>query len=249
MNTHPGRLDFSGRPLFFNGFNHSIRLLVYYFMLSKNEEDYLKALFHLIASQEDDKAGTNQLAQQLDVKPASANSMLKKLKSKGLVDYKKYGKLSLTPAGQTTALLLIRKHRLWETFLYQKLGFSWDEVHDVAEQLEHVRSEKLIEMLDRFLGFPASDPHGDPIPDAQGNMSIRTKKTLAELQPGQSCRIAGVKDTSAAFLQYLTQLGLSLDSQIKVLEIIAFDRSMRIALEDGREVHISEKFSQYVFVQ
>lgn len=218
-------------------------------MLSKNEEDYLKTLFHLIASQEDDKAGTNQLAQQLDVKPASANSMLKKLKSKGLVDYQKYGKLSLTPAGRTTALLLIRKHRLWETFLHQKLGFSWDEVHEVAEQLEHIRSEKLIEMLDRFLGFPESDPHGDPIPDAQGNMNIRTKKTLAEVQPVQSCRITGVKDTSAAFLQYLTQLGLRLDSQIKVLEVIDFDHSMRIALQDGREIHISEKFSQYVFVQ
>lgn len=217
-------------------------------MLSKNEEDYLKALFHLIASQED-KAGTNQLAQQLDVKPASANSMLKKLKTKGLVDYKKYGKLSLTSEGRATALLLIRKHRLWETFLHQKLGFSWDEVHEVAEQLEHIRSEKLIEMLDRFLGFPESDPHGDPIPDAQGNMNIRTKKTLAEVQPGESCRIAGVKDTSAAFLQYLTQLGLRLDSQIKVLEIIDFDHSMRIALQDGREIHISEKFSQYVFVQ
>lgn len=218
-------------------------------MLSKNEEDYLKALFHLIASQEDDKAGTNQLAQLLEVKPASANSMLKKLKTKGLVDYKKYGKLSLTSEGRVVALLLIRKHRLWETFLHQKLGFSWDEVHDVAEQLEHIRSEKLIEMLDRFLGFPESDPHGDPIPDAQGNMNIRTKKTLAEVQPGESCRIAGVKDTSAAFLQYLTQLGLRLDSQIKALEIIDFDHSMRIALQDGREIHISEKFSQYVFVQ
>ncbi|HRD82812.1 MAG: metal-dependent transcriptional regulator [Saprospiraceae bacterium] len=218
-------------------------------MLSKNEEDYLKALFHLIASQENDRAGTNQLAQQLDVKPASANSMLKKLKTKGLVDYKKYGKLSLTSEGRVAALLLIRKHRLWETFLHQKLGFSWDEVHEVAEQLEHIRSEKLIEMLDRFLGFPESDPHGDPIPDAQGNMNIRTKKTLAEVQPGESCRIAGVKDTSAAFLQYLTQLGLRLDSQIKVLEIIDFDHSMRVALQDGREIHISEKFSQYVFVQ
>lgn len=218
-------------------------------MLSKNEEDYLKALFHLIASQENDRAGTNQLAQQLDVKPASANSMLKKLKTKGLVDYKKYGKLSLTSEGRVAALLLIRKHRLWEAFLHQKLGFSWDEVHEVAEQLEHIRSEKLIEMLDRFLGFPESDPHGDPIPDAQGNMNIRTKKTLAEVQPGESCRIAGVKDTSAAFLQYLTQLGLRLDSQIKVLEIIDFDHSMRVALQDGREIHISEKFSQYVFVQ
>lgn len=217
-------------------------------MLSKNEEDYLKALFHLVSGEDGDKAGTNQLAQQLDVTPASANNMLKKLREKDLVDYRKYGKLSLTETGKAVALQLIRKHRLWETFLHQKLGFSWDEVHEVAEQMEHIRSEKLIEKLDQFLDFPEFDPHGDPIPDAHGNMAARKKMTLAELPPGRTCRITGVKDSSALFLQYLTELGLNLQSELTVLEKIAFDNSLRISV-DGREVQVSEKFSLNVLVR
>ncbi len=217
-------------------------------MLSKNEEDYLKALYHLVSSESGDKAGTNLLAQQLDVTPASANNMLKRLKEKNLVDYQKYGKIALTEAGRSVALQLIRKHRLWETFLHQKLGFAWDEVHEVAEQLEHVRSEKLIDKLDQFLGYPEFDPHGDPIPDASGNMSVVRKRILADAPQGQICRIAGMKDSSTLFLQYLTDLGLGLQSSITVLEKIPFDNSMRIALEDGQVVQVSEKFTQHVLV-
>ncbi len=218
-------------------------------MLSKNEEDYLKTLFHLVSGEVGDKAGTNQLAQQLDVTPASANNMLKRLREKDLVDYQKYGKPALTDAGRAVALQLIRKHRLWETFLYQTLGFSWDEVHEVAEQLEHVRSEKLVDKLDQFLGYPELDPHGDPIPDAQGNMAARKKKTLSEIPPGQTCRITGVKDSSTVFLQYLTELGLNLQSEITVLEKISFDNSMRISLQDGKELQVSEKFTLHVWVR
>lgn len=217
-------------------------------MLSKNEEDYLKELFHLTAGEESNNAGTGQLADKLDVTPASANNMLKKLKEKGLVGYQKYGKSALTDEGRAVALQLIRKHRLWETFLYETLDFSWDEVHEVAEQLEHIRSEKLIEKLDKFLDYPEFDPHGDPIPDAQGNMAPRKKLTLAEIPTGQTCRIIGVRDSSALFLQYISELGLSLKSEITVLEKIAFDNSLRI-LSEGREIQVSEKFSLHVFVR
>jgi DtxR family Mn-dependent transcriptional regulator len=218
-------------------------------MLSKSEEDYLKAIFHLSYTLGSEKIGTNQLAQQLDVAPASANNMLKRLKEKTLVDYQKYGKLTLTALGKTVALQLIRKHRLWETFLYQKLGFSWDEVHDAAEQLEHVQSEKLIERLDQFLGNPQFDPHGDPIPDARGNIVSVKFKTLAEVKPGQLCRIIAVKDSSSAFLQYLTELGLALQSEIQVLHIIPFDNSLRIALKNQPPFTVSEKFSQHILVE
>jgi DtxR family Mn-dependent transcriptional regulator len=216
-------------------------------MLSKTEEDYLKALFHLASEDKEHKAGTNQLAVVLSVKPASVNSMLKKLKDKQLVDYQKYGRLSLTTAGREAALGLIRKHRLWETFLYQALGFSWDEVHEVAEQLEHVQSEKLIARLDHFLNYPETDPHGDPIPNAAGVMASKPIMTLAAVPIGQSCKITGVKDDSNLFLQYLTGLGLHLDARITVLEHIPFDHSLRIQTKD-KDWQVSEKFSRHIFV-
>jgi DtxR family transcriptional regulator, Mn-dependent transcriptional regulator len=132
------------------------------------EENYIKALFHI--SYDNDKfrvVGTNELAHHLGVKPATANNMLKKLKEKKYLSYEKYGKISLTSTGKKSALLLVRKHRLWETFLYEKLDFTWDEVHEVAEELEHINSEKLIEKLDKLLNFPKFDPHGDPIPNGE----------------------------------------------------------------------------------
>jgi len=216
-------------------------------MLSKNEEDYLKGLYYLTVQEKIEKVGTNQLAARLDVTPASTNNMLKKLKSKNLVDYKRYGKLELTAEGQAIAVQLIRKHRLWETFLYEKLEFTWDEVHAVAEQLEHIRSEKLIQQLDHFLGYPKIDPHGDPIPDAEGNIVVQKKRLLAEVEPGNHCRLVAVKDSSAPFLQYVSDLGLSLKSRIRVIEQQVFDNSMRIEI-DGRQEQISEKFSRNVYV-
>ncbi len=140
-------------------------------MLSFTEENYLKALWHLtIGNTLKDEAGTNELAAHLNVKPATSNDMLKKLKEKKLVDYKKYGKSSLTHKGKKLAIEIVRKHRLWETFLYEKLDFTWDEVHEVAEQLEHIKSQKLVDRLDKFLNYPALDPHGDVIPNSKGEM-------------------------------------------------------------------------------
>lgn len=216
--------------------------------LTKNEEDYLKALFHIIIENGNTKAGTNHLAEFLNLSAASVSSMLKKLGEKDLVVYKKYSKLALTPTGRKIAIQLIRKHRLWETFLYRHLNFSWDEVHEVAEQLEHIRSPKLIQELDKFLGNPKRDPHGDVIPDEDGNFRATEKVTLSELNAGDKCRLVSVKDSSAAFLKYVSEIGLALSSVIEVLEIRDFDGSMSIVFNEERE-NVSKRFAEHIFVE
>lgn len=215
--------------------------------ITKKEEDYLKGLLHLKWKTKEGRIGTNQLADIVGVAPATANSMLKKLRDKTWVDYEKYGAISLTPEGQDIALQLIRKHRLWETFLYNTLDFSWDEVHEVAEQLEHIRSDKLIEKLDQFLGYPTQDPHGDPIPDRHGKFKKQTKKTLAEMPVGSVSRIVSVRDTSAAFLQYVSQLGMDLKTKIEILDKQDFDNSLHIRVKSN-DYRVSEKFSTNVYV-
>lgn len=216
--------------------------------LTKNEEDYLKALFNLTIERDGDKAGTNQLAEHLGFSPASVNGMLKKLKTKGLVSYKKYGKLELTEEGNSIALQLIRKHRLWETFLYKCMNFGWDEVHVVAEQLEHIESDKLISELDRFLGFPSTDPHGAIIPDKNGDYTEKPKQTLNELDEGAICRIVAVKDSSVEFLKYVTKIGLELSSKIKIIERREFDESSLIEFNE-RQLSVSKKFCENIFVE
>ncbi|HEX7753881.1 MAG TPA: metal-dependent transcriptional regulator [Niabella sp.] len=217
-------------------------------MLSQTEENYLKALFHLTAERaEKTEAGTNELAAALNVKPATANDMLKKLKEKRLIHYEKYGKISLTLSGRKQAVEVIRKHRLWETFLYEKLEFSWDEVHEVAEQLEHIQSPKLIEQLERFLGFPESDPHGDVIPNARGEIKWQPRKLLTAVAVGKTCKLVAVKDNSAAFLQYAVKVGLGLSSKIKVTNRQDFDGTMEIEV-NGRKSVVSQKFAENIFV-
>lgn len=217
-------------------------------MLSFTEENYLKALLMITQSGTDtQEVGTNQLASQLGVKPATATDMLKKLKEKKLIDYEKYGKISLTHAGKKIAIEVVRKHRLWETFLYQVLGFSWDEVHEVAEQLEHIQSPQLVERLDKFLGFPQYDPHGDAIPDANGNMEVLHRKTLSESPAGIITTMVAVKDNSPAFLQYASTLNLGIDTEIKVLHVQPFDGSMDIEI-DGNKATVSQKFAENIFI-
>lgn len=216
--------------------------------LTKSEEDYLKALFHLIVETRAEKTGTNQVAEYLEVSPASVSSMLKKLRSKELVDYEKYGKLQLTESGERIAVRLIRKHRLWETFLHKHMNFSWDEVHDVAEQLEHIQSPKLIQELDKFLGYPEKDPHGAIIPSADGAYELAPKLKLAQLQAGDRCRLVSVLDSSVTFLQYVSKIGLALSSEIRIVDIHDFDQSMTIAFDD-QEMMVSHKFAENVFVE
>lgn len=217
-------------------------------LLSKSEEDYLKALFDIIIENQQKQAGTNQLASYLNVSPSSVNNMLKKLREKQLVDYEKYGKLRLTRKGKNVAVQLIRKHRLWETFLYKQLNFSWDEVHEVAEQLEHIKSQKLITEIDRFLGYPVKDPHGAIIPDKEGKFKIDKNITLADMKEGEKCKLVSVQDNSAAFLRYVTEIGLALSSEIEILEFRSFDRSLLIGY-DGQTCNVSRHFAQNVYVE
>lgn len=216
--------------------------------LTSNIEDYLKAIFHLLYEGDSGKVGTNQLAEYLEISPASVSVMLKKLKDKRLIDYKKYGKISMTDSGYGIALKLIRKHRLWETFLHRHMNFRWDEVHEVAHQLEHIQSTKLIQELDNFLGNPKRDPHGDIIPDQSGNFDLTEKISLSVLKKGERCRLNSVKDNSAAFLKYVTELGLALSSQICIVDVREFDGSMQISY-DGKSENISKKFAESIYVE
>lgn len=216
--------------------------------LSTTEENYLKALFHITSETEGKHyAGTNELASYLNIKPASVNDMLKRLKEKQLVENEKYGKIQLTSSGKSLAVQIVRKHRLWETFLYEKLNFSWDEVHEVAEQLEHIDSPKLIEQLEKFLGYPEFDPHGDYIPTASGEIKKQKKTTLANIEVGKKCKLVAVKDSSASFLQYLVKIGLGISSEILVVGKQEFDSSIEIEVNQQRTV-VSQKFSESVYV-
>ena len=215
--------------------------------VTKNEEDYIKALLHL-SSHKSDKIGTNLLAEYLQISAASVSNMLKKLKEKGFINYEKYTKISLTPEGTAIGIKLIRKHRLWETFLYNHMNFSWDEIHDVAEQLEHIRSPKLIRELDRFLGYPKVDPHGEAIPSENGEYILTSKRTLAELGTGELCRLTAVKDNSPALLKYLSQLNLGLGDLINVIEVRAFDGSMLISFKEQKE-NVSKQFAEHIYIE
>ena len=216
-------------------------------MLSFTEENYSKALLKITIDNSVVEVGTNELATYLEVKPATVTDMLKRLKEKKLINYEKYGKIGLNENGRKIALEILRKHRLWETFLYQKLDFNWDEVHEIAEQLEHIKSAKLINKLDAFLDFPQFDPHGDPIPTEQGEIKVTYKKTLAEVIVGETCKLAAVKDNSATFLQYVVKVGLGISSEVKVVERQDFDAMMQIEV-DGQTHHVSEKFAENIFV-
>lgn len=217
-------------------------------MLSFTEENYLKAILLITLNEApNNEAGTNQLAAYLGVKPATATDMLKKLREKELISYKRYGKISLSEIGRKKAVEVLRKHRLWETFLVNTLGFSWDEVHEVAEQLEHIQSQKLVDSLDKFLGFPEYDPHGDAIPDAKGNLKLRPSKTLAEASEGCSCKMIAVKDNSPLFLQYVSQLNLAIDIEINVLSVQPFDGSMEISV-GGNKTMVSQKFAENILI-
>ncbi len=216
--------------------------------ITKNIEDYLKAIFNLTEEEGVKKLGNNQLAEYLGLSPASVSVMIKKMKDKKLVNNERYGKIELTNSGHAIALKLIRKHRLWETFLHEHMNFSWDEVHEVAHQLEHIHSPKLIRELDNFLGNPKRDPHGDAIPDDQGRFVVETKQPLSNLSTGDVCRLISVKDSSAVFLKYVTQLGLALSSEIEILEIREFDASMLIAY-DGKKENVSKKFAESIYVE
>lgn len=216
-------------------------------MFSQSEENYLKAI-HYLEVDTDKGISTNAIAQHLETKASSVTDMIRKLSDKDLVIYKKYYGANLTDFGRQTAVNIIRKHRLWEVFLVDKLNFSWDEVHEVAEQLEHIKSPKLINELDAFLGFPKQDPHGDPIPDKDGNLQQIEKSLLATLRKGDQGFCIGVDDTSSEFLKFLDKQGIALGKHIKVVDIEPFDDSFVIQLND-KTLSISNKIANNLYIQ
>lgn len=217
-------------------------------MLSVTEENYLKAIYKI--SERDGKAaGTNAIGSELSTTAASVTDMIRRLSSKDLVHYEKYRGVSLTDEGNRLATGLIRKHRLWEVFLVEKLEFTWDKVHELAEQLEHIQSAELVERLDIFLERPKYDPHGDPIPDAEGNFAPRVQIELSKLAIQEEGTIVGVQEDAEAFLQYLDKTGLVLGAKLKVLEKFEFDGSVLLLLNGSEQLTVSSKICKNLFVK
>lgn len=216
--------------------------------LSFTEENYLKSIYSLQVGGAVPEVSVNEIAERMNTRPATVTDMLRKLSDKKLIHYEKYKKTQLTKLGIKQALQIIRKHRLWEVFLHTKLNFSWDEVHEVAEELEHIRSAKLIEKLDEFLGFPMFDPHGDPIPNAAGEIKPASNMTLAETNTGDLLQLVAVKDTSTAFLQHLERYGLRIGVLIEVKEQLPFDRSVIVKINNGKAATLSEKITMNLLV-
>ena len=216
-------------------------------MFTLAEENYLKNIFHL-QQLTPEGVTTNAIAEKLETKPSSATDMVQKLADKNVLTYIKYKGVTLTDEGRKIAANIIRKHRLWEVFLVNKLQFQWDEVHEIAEQLEHIHSEDLIARLDQFLEFPTVDPHGDPIPDSQGNFKKTEKKLLANLQKSQKGICVGVKESGSEFLQYLRKRKIGIGTKITVLEKDDFDDSMTIEVSQ-KSLFITKKIAENLYIK
>lgn len=215
--------------------------------MTHSEENYLKIIYHL-SIKTNSHVSTNAIAGVMDSKPSSVTDMVQKLAEKDLVSYKKYQGVSLTEQGRNAAINIIRKHRLWEVFLVEKLHFSWDEVHDIAEQLEHIKSEQLINRLDEFLNFPTEDPHGDPIPNKSGIIPKLTRQLLADAPLNEKLICVGVKDSSSSFLQYLDKQKISLGTALQIIEKEAFDSSLKILI-DQEKITVSHIVANNIFVK
>ncbi|WP_339916102.1 metal-dependent transcriptional regulator [Yeosuana marina] len=215
-------------------------------MVTLSEENYLKAIYHL-GKQGKEAVSTNAIAEHIESKASSVTDMIKKLATKNLANYIKYQGVSLTEEGRLAAALVIRKHRLWEVFLVNKLNFSWDEVHDIAEQLEHVKSLQLVNKLDAFLEYPTHDPHGDPIPDKDGNYSPIKSINILEIDTGKEGVLSFVKDSSDVFLRYLNKNHLALGDTIKVLDFEPFDNSLMIETTTKKMI-ISKEVAQNLYL-
>jgi DtxR family Mn-dependent transcriptional regulator len=211
------------------------------------EENYLKAIFR-ISQNADVKITPTAIAEMLKNNPASVIDMIKKLSDKKLIDYDKREGVKLTDSGLNDAIQIVRKHRLWEVFLLEKLNYNWDEIHDIAEELEHIQDDTLADRLDKFLGFPEYDPHGDPIPKANGKVPKSFSVTLANVKEGVTYKVAAVKDTSSAFLQYLLKLDIGIGTNIQLIEKISFDDSLVISIGGKEKTTVSQKFGENILV-
>jgi DtxR family Mn-dependent transcriptional regulator len=211
------------------------------------EENYLKAIYHL-ETKSTKEVSTNAIAEAMETKPSSVTDMVQKLAEKKLLLYQKYKGTQLTEGGRKAAANVIRKHRLWEVFLVEKLKFQWDEVHEIAEQLEHIKSDELIVRLDKYLGSPEFDPHGDPIPDENGNIKATKKRPLAEIEKNQRGVCVGVKESSTEYLRYLDKKKIGIGSEITVVSKEYFDGSMIIEVGPD-QFSISKKIAENLYVQ
>lgn len=214
---------------------------------SASEENYVKTIYHL--QRRDDTVTTNELAARLQTKPASITEMMKKLKVKKLVNYQPYQGFKLTAEGNKIALGIIRRHRLWEYFLAEKLKFNWDEVHDIAEDMEHVSSKKLIDKLDEFLGYPKFDPHGDPIPDANGKLEAGKKICLTDLQINKQAIVSQLTNPSAELLELLKHQGISMGTKLEVKRRFDFDKSIEIKISKLPVIIVSEQLAKNIYVK
>jgi len=215
-------------------------------MKSLNEENYLKAIFHLI--DKDDTFTVNELSKMLNIKMPSVNSMMKKFSQKNWVIYESYKPIKITALGKKEAAHVVRKHRLTEMFLVEKMGFGWEVVHEIAEQLEHIHSEIFFDKMDELLNYPKVDPHGEPIPDKQGNIIQQNLTKLSECKAGETVILSAVIDSSDEFLTYLNHRNLSLNSELKILEVEKFDQSMKIEFSEKTET-LSEMICEKILVQ
>lgn len=215
--------------------------------LSFTEENYIKHIYHL--QQADGYVTTNGLASSLKARPASITDMLKKLKVKKLISYEPYKEFQLTVNGKKMALDIVRRHRLWEFFLVEKLQFGWDEVHEIAEELEHVSSKKLVEKLDEFLNYPRFDPHGDPIPDSNGKMSQLVQVSLTEFDFNKTGQVTSVGGQSAELLEMLKHKNIKIGTQLEIKRKFDFDKSLEIRIKNQSPVTISEQLAKAVFVK
>ncbi|MFI5251525.1 MAG: metal-dependent transcriptional regulator [Bacteroidota bacterium] len=215
-------------------------------MQTQSEEDYIKGIYFL--QKENESVATSVLAKHLGIGDGSVTDMMKKLSQKRFINYERYQGVTLTTAGRRLALKLVRRHRLWEMFLVQFLGYTWDEIHNEAEILEHVTSDDLESRIDQALGYPKVDPHGDPIPTPDGDLVELRYKNLSECTEGERGVVLRVKDGNPEILKYMTKLGLGLNKRVEIIQKIQFDGSVIVKI-DGKEVPLSEKLAQSIFVQ
>lgn len=211
------------------------------------EENYLKTIYHL--QQTSGTVSTNDLASSLRTSAASITDMLKKLRNKKLISYKAYYGCTLTTKGESFALSIIRRHRLWEYFLSQTLGFGWDEVHEIAEELEHISNEKLINKLDEFLNFPRTDPHGDPIPDSKGKIEKQILISLSNLPEKKMAVVTQITNQSTEVLELLEEKNIQIGTQIEVLRRFPFDESMEIKTDKKHLSNITKELSKIIFIK
>ena len=231
-------------------FTFAAKLFFNFFMelLSQTEENYLKAIYNLSDGLRK-FVSTNAIASYLDTKASSVTDMLKRLSEKLFLDYQKYQGVLLSEKGKKQAVKIIRKHRLWEVFMVKHLNFNWEEVHEVAEQLEHIQSQKLIEELDVFLGFPTHDPHGDPIPDAKGNITSPYNFSLSDVEKNEKVILVGTRDSSVSFLKYLNKIHLNLGVGVEILEREPFDKSLHVKINNDKNQYLSDKIAKNLLVK